>query len=228
MVANPKFLAATAHVDEAAVQPLPNSRKVYIQGSRPDLRVPMREITQADTPASFGAETQSADLCLRHLRSLHRPAACGSTSATACRRCARAWIAERADTEELPGPTSRYGARAAARSEARGDALQPQAQAAARHVRRQRHPDALRAPRHRHAGDGVRRAARELPQRGAGRGLGEGRRAGSRSAARGPASRPVVRRQRCRSRSRPSSCATRWRAGAPSSRPTSTIRKASR
>ena len=56
MVANPKFLAATAHVDEAAVQPLPNSRKVYVEGSRPDMRVPMREITQADTPASFGAE----------------------------------------------------------------------------------------------------------------------------------------------------------------------------
>ena len=28
------FAAATAHVDEAAVKPLPNSRKVYVQGSR--------------------------------------------------------------------------------------------------------------------------------------------------------------------------------------------------
>ena len=44
-----KFLAATAHVDEAAVQPLPNSRKIYVQGSQPDIRVPMREISQADT-----------------------------------------------------------------------------------------------------------------------------------------------------------------------------------
>ena len=56
MSANPKFLAATAHVDEAAVQPLPNSRKVYVPGSRPDLRVPMREIRQADTPTMFGGE----------------------------------------------------------------------------------------------------------------------------------------------------------------------------
>jgi hypothetical protein len=32
MVANPKFLAATAQVDDAAVKPLPNSRKVYVQG----------------------------------------------------------------------------------------------------------------------------------------------------------------------------------------------------
>ena len=56
MNANPKFLAASAHVDEAAVQPLPNSRKVYVTGSRPDIRVPMREISQSDTPAAFGAE----------------------------------------------------------------------------------------------------------------------------------------------------------------------------
>uniref|UniRef100_UPI00359FF73A hypothetical protein n=1 Tax=Methyloversatilis sp. TaxID=2569862 RepID=UPI00359FF73A len=36
------FLAAQAHVDSAAIAPLPNSRKVYIEGSRPDIRVPMR------------------------------------------------------------------------------------------------------------------------------------------------------------------------------------------
>jgi len=56
MNANPKFLNATASVDEAAVKPLPNSRKVYVEGSRPDIQVPMREVTQSDTPASFGAE----------------------------------------------------------------------------------------------------------------------------------------------------------------------------
>ncbi len=56
MNATDKFLAASAHVDEAAVAPLPNSRKVYIEGSRPDIRVPMREISQADTPTGFGGE----------------------------------------------------------------------------------------------------------------------------------------------------------------------------
>ena len=60
MNANPKFLGATAHVDEAAVKPLPNSRKVYVQGSRPDVQVPMREITQSDTPAEMGAEKNPA------------------------------------------------------------------------------------------------------------------------------------------------------------------------
>ncbi|CAN5274794.1 phosphomethylpyrimidine synthase ThiC [soil metagenome] len=33
----------------------PSSRKVYVQGSRPDLRVGMREIVQGATPASLGA-----------------------------------------------------------------------------------------------------------------------------------------------------------------------------
>ena len=56
MNANPRFIAATAHVDDAAVRPLPNSRKAYVEGSRPGVRVPMREIAQSDTPASFGAE----------------------------------------------------------------------------------------------------------------------------------------------------------------------------
>ncbi|OXH82261.1 hypothetical protein CA831_37365, partial [Burkholderia multivorans] len=56
MNANPKFLSADAHVDAAAVAPLPNSRKVYVTGSQPDIRVPMREITQADTPTGFGGE----------------------------------------------------------------------------------------------------------------------------------------------------------------------------
>ena len=37
MSANPKFLAATAQVDEAAVRPLPSSRKVYVGGSPPGI-----------------------------------------------------------------------------------------------------------------------------------------------------------------------------------------------
>ena len=63
MSANPKFLAATAQVDQAAIQPLPKSRKIYIEGSRADLRVPMREITQSETSASFGAEQNPPITC---------------------------------------------------------------------------------------------------------------------------------------------------------------------
>ncbi len=108
MNANPKFLSATAHVDEAAVKPLPSSRKVHVQGSRADIQVPMREISQSDTPASFGAEPNPpmfvydtsgpytdprAAIDIRNgLKSLREP-----------------WIDERADTEVMAGPTSIYG-----------------------------------------------------------------------------------------------------------------------
>jgi len=38
------------------IKPFPGSRKVYIQGSRPDIRVPMREIQQSSTKGPFGEQ----------------------------------------------------------------------------------------------------------------------------------------------------------------------------
>lgn len=35
---------------------LPASTKVYIQGSRPDIQVPMRQIALTDTPTGLGGE----------------------------------------------------------------------------------------------------------------------------------------------------------------------------
>jgi phosphomethylpyrimidine synthase len=108
MNANPQFLAATATVDEAAIQPLPNSRKIYIQGSRPDLRVPMREVSQSDTPASFGAEKNPPVYVYDTSGPYTDPAVkIDIRSGLAALRAV--WIAERNDTEELAGPTSAYG-----------------------------------------------------------------------------------------------------------------------
>ena len=107
MNANPKFLAATAHVDAAAVQPLPGSRKVYIEGSRPDLRVPLREISQSDTPASLGAEGNPPIFVYDTSGPYTDPAA--SIDIRSGLPALRAgWIVERSDTEVLPKPTSRY------------------------------------------------------------------------------------------------------------------------
>jgi phosphomethylpyrimidine synthase len=108
MNANPRFVAATAHVDDAAVKPFPNSRKVYVQGSRPDVRVPVREIVQSDTPSSFGAERNPPIFVYDTSGPYTDP-----QSRIDIRRglpgLRERWIAERKDTEELPGPTSRYG-----------------------------------------------------------------------------------------------------------------------
>ncbi len=98
MNANPKFLAATAHVDDAAVQPLPNSRKVYVGA----LRVPMREITQAgnnppitvyDTSGPYTDPDARIDI-RKGLPALRER-----------------WIESRGDTLRLDGPTSEYGRR---------------------------------------------------------------------------------------------------------------------
>jgi len=108
MNANPRFIAATAHVDEAAVQPLPRSRKVYIEGSRPDVRVPMREISQADTPASFGAEKNPPIFVYDTSGPYTDPDARIDIRNGLPALRAR-WIEERGDTETLAGPSSRFG-----------------------------------------------------------------------------------------------------------------------
>ena len=51
-----KFLSRTAKVNDASIQPFPNSKKIYVQGSRPDIRVPMRELTLTDTHTDAGVE----------------------------------------------------------------------------------------------------------------------------------------------------------------------------
>jgi phosphomethylpyrimidine synthase len=108
MNANPQFLAATATVDEAAIQPLPNSRKIYVSGSRPDIRVPMRQITQSDTPASFGAE-KNPPVFVYDTSGPYTDPTVKIDIRSGLAPLRAAWIAERNDTEELSGPTSEYG-----------------------------------------------------------------------------------------------------------------------
>jgi len=109
MSANPQALRSkTGALDPEMLRPFANSRKVYVQGSRPDLRVPMREISQADTPLAFGSEPNppiyvydtsgpytdpNADIDLR----------------AGLPPLRERWILERGDTEQLPGPSSGYG-----------------------------------------------------------------------------------------------------------------------
>lgn len=42
-------LEAKQFIDTLSVQPYPNSQKVYVEGTRPDIQVPMREITLSDS-----------------------------------------------------------------------------------------------------------------------------------------------------------------------------------
>src|ERR1700674_608348 len=108
MNAHPKFIATAAHVDEAAVQPLPSSRKVYFEGSRRDIRVPMREVSQSDTPAAFGAEANPPIYVYDTSGPYTDPAARIDIRA-GLPALRAAWIDERGDTVLLDGRTSRFG-----------------------------------------------------------------------------------------------------------------------
>ena len=115
MNANPEFLASTAAVDEAAIQPLPNSRKVYVTGSRPDIRVPMREISQADTPLAMigagkeGAVEPNPPIYVYDCSGPYTDPAVRIDIRSGLAPVRAAWIEERADTDVLTGPTSAYG-----------------------------------------------------------------------------------------------------------------------
>ncbi len=108
MSAHPRFIATEAAVDRAAIAPLPRSRKAYVTGSRPDLRVPMRLIEQGDTPASFGAEANPPVYVYDTSGPYTDPAARIDIRSGLAALRAR-WIEERGDTETLPGPSSRFG-----------------------------------------------------------------------------------------------------------------------
>jgi phosphomethylpyrimidine synthase len=108
MAVNPQFLAATASVDQSAIAPFPNSEKVYVQGSRPDLRVPFRKITQDDTPSQMGAEKNPPIYVYDTSGPYTDPQAKIDIRAGLAPIRAK-WIDERSDTERLSGPTSTFG-----------------------------------------------------------------------------------------------------------------------
>jgi phosphomethylpyrimidine synthase len=104
MNANPKFLAATAHVDDAAVQPLPNSRKVYVG----PLRVPMRAVSQADTPSMFGGE-KNPPIYVYDCSGPYSDPAAKIDIRSGLPALRDPWILQRRDVELLQGPSSGYG-----------------------------------------------------------------------------------------------------------------------
>lgn len=98
MSARPQETFSTFQLDPTILQPFPCSKKIYVQGSHPHVRVPMREITLSshlltlyDTSGPYTDPSLSIDI--RQGLSPIR----------------QTWIAERGDTESLPTLSSRYG-----------------------------------------------------------------------------------------------------------------------
>jgi phosphomethylpyrimidine synthase len=105
-------LSERARVDEAAVAPFPNSRKIYVEGSRADIRVPMREITLADTPTAFGGE-KNPPVTVYDTSGPYTDPAVSIDVRQGLEPLRQSWIDRRADTERLEGLSSAYGRRRA-------------------------------------------------------------------------------------------------------------------
>ncbi|MDH0647989.1 phosphomethylpyrimidine synthase ThiC [Pseudomonas sp. GD03858] len=101
-------LSESAQVDQQSVQPLPNSRKVYVEGSRPDIRVPMREISLHDTPTDFGGEKNAPVLVYDTSGPYTDPDVIIDVR-KGLGDVRSAWIDARGDTERLDGLSSNFG-----------------------------------------------------------------------------------------------------------------------
>ncbi len=103
-----QFLSDTAKVDAASIRPYPNSRKIYVQGSRADIRVPMREICLTDTQTGSGTE-QNPALTIYDTSGPYTDPEVAIDIRKGLPDVRSAWIEERGDTERLTELSSEYG-----------------------------------------------------------------------------------------------------------------------
>ncbi len=105
-----KNLSESAQVDQQSIQPFPRSQKIYVQGSRPDIRVPMREISLDVTPTDFGGEI-NAPVTVYDTSGPYTDPNVSIDVRKGLADVRSAWIEDRGDTEKLPGLTSEFGQR---------------------------------------------------------------------------------------------------------------------
>ncbi len=103
-----EFQQRTARLSEEVTRPFPNATKIYVQGSRPDLRVPMREIAQSPTAGMLGEE-ENPPITVYDTSGPFGDPAIEVDLMKGMPDVRSAWIEERGDTERLAGPTSDYG-----------------------------------------------------------------------------------------------------------------------
>jgi len=102
------FLDRAAELSSDSTKPLDGSKKIYVQGSRPDIQVPMREIHLEDTASSFGAEP-NPPIPVYDTSGPYTDPEVKVDLLKGLDDVRTAWIEERDDTEMLAGPTSDYG-----------------------------------------------------------------------------------------------------------------------
>ena len=108
MSAIPKeFIARTAALSDEATRAYPGSRKIYMQGSRPDIRVGMREVRQTSTRSGAGLE-ENPPIYVYDTSGPYTDPAARIDLMQGLAAARLPWILDRKDTEELVDFSSAY------------------------------------------------------------------------------------------------------------------------
>src|SRR3546814_13613169 len=102
------LLQQTEQLSESVTRPIPGSRKIHVEGSRPDIRVAMREITLSQTPTLFGGEDNPPVTVYDPSGPYTDPNA-RLDLATGLAPLRARWVEERGDTEPLAQLSSEFG-----------------------------------------------------------------------------------------------------------------------
>ena len=107
-----ELLSQTAKIKDESVQPFPNSRKIYVKGSRDDIRVPMREIKVTDTLLAGGSKEKyekNPSVTVYDTSGPYTDPSIQIDIRNGLPSVRSNWIKERNDTEVLAALTSEYG-----------------------------------------------------------------------------------------------------------------------
>ncbi|MEN8170410.1 MAG: phosphomethylpyrimidine synthase ThiC [Pseudomonadota bacterium] len=104
-----EFLKKTSQLSAEVTKPFPKSKKIYLEGSRADIRVPMREVSQDDAMTSGAPET-NPPIFVYDTSGPYTDPSTKIDLMAGLPALREKWIEERGDTELLDGPTSAYGA----------------------------------------------------------------------------------------------------------------------
>ena len=98
---------------EEACEPIAGSQKIYLEGSRADIRVPMREVRQHPTYRADGTPEENPPLAVYDTSGPYTDPDVAIDIRAGLAPLRSDWIAERDDTLELEGLSSEYGRRRA-------------------------------------------------------------------------------------------------------------------
>ncbi len=102
------FILQTSQLSEDVTRPFTGSKKIYVQGSRPDIQVPMREIIQDDTQTNEDIE-KNPPIPVYDTSGIYTDPEANIDLLKGLPALRDNWINEREDTEQLSGPSSEYG-----------------------------------------------------------------------------------------------------------------------